>query len=87
MIADGAQEIERRQDPALRHPAGEHAGRDRADDVEEADQRQRIAAVERRDADVGEIGRQVDGDEGDLEAADEEAGDEELVGAVAEGLA
>ena len=47
----------------------------------------RVAAIDRRDADVVEIGRQVDGDEGDLEAADEEAGDEQLVGAVAEGLA
>ena len=30
---------------------------------------------DRRNADVGEVGRQVRGDEGDLEAADEEAGD------------
>ena len=46
-----------------------------------------IAAIDRRDADIGEIGRQVHGDEGDLEAADEEAGDQQPVGAVAEGLA
>ena len=38
-------------------------------------------------AEVGEIGREVDGDEGELEPADEKAGDEELIAAVTEGFA
>ena len=51
----------------------EHAGAPGADDVEEADQRQADHADVARQAVVGEIGRQVHGDENDLEAADEVA--------------
>ena len=59
----------------------------RADDVEEADQRQRDDRIARVDAKVAYIGREMRGDEGDLEAADEEARGEQKLGAVAERLA
>ena len=65
-----------RQDDPPRHVPGQHAGGDRAEDVEQADQPDRVAAVDQRDADIAEIGGQVDGDERHLEPAHEETGDQ-----------
>ena len=82
-----AAEIDGRQDVALRHAAAEPAGRVRADDVEQADQRERGHGDVRRQAVVGEVRGQVHADEHDLEAADEEADRQQHVAAVAERLA
>ena len=62
----------------------EHAGAVGAHDVAQADQRDRPSREPRVGADVHQVGREVDGDERDVEAADEEAGDQEQVAAVAE---
>ncbi|MNW18992.1 hypothetical protein D3C71_2187920 [compost metagenome] len=54
----------------------DEAGRQRADDVEEPDQRQRDYRIAGVDADVADISREMRGDEGHLVAADEETGDQ-----------
>ena len=58
-----------------------------SDGVGEPDHRERPAADRGGEAGILEIGRQVRGDEGELEAAGEEAEHQEHVGAVLEGLA
>ena len=52
-------------------------------DVEQADQSQRGGAGGETETLVGQVSGEVGGDEGDVEAADEEAGVEQPVGAVA----
>ena len=79
-------EIDDRQDVALRHPAAEIARRQRADDVEQADDSERPAADLGRETAVDQIGRQMHGDEGELEAAGEEAEHQQNIGAVPERL-
>ncbi len=70
------------QEFRLRIALADHARAERADDVEEADQRQRDHGVARLDPEVADIGREMRGDERHLEAADEEAGDEQRVAAM-----
>ena len=81
-----AGEIDDRQDIALRHAVAEIAGRQRADDVEQADGGQRPAADLGGKPAVDQIGRQMHGDEGELEAAGEEAEHQQHIAAMAEGL-
>ena len=81
-----AREIDERQEDRLRIVLADVAGRERADDVEEADQRQRPGADPRVEAAVDDEGRQVRGDEGDVKAADEEAGGQQQVAPMREGL-
>ena len=82
----GAQEIVDREQIAARIERREPADRDRADDVEQADGGERPAADLRAEAAVDQIGRQMQRDEGELEAAGEEAEHEQHVGAMAERL-
>ncbi len=58
-----------------------------ADDVEDADQGQSDGAGRRRQAEVHQIGRQVDRDEHDLETANEKAEGQVEIAAVADGFA
>src|SRR5207253_1296199 len=57
----------------------------RADDIEETDGAHGDAGKALADAMFLQIGRQMDGDESELETADEEAGGEQIIGTVAEG--
>ena len=77
-----AREIDDREDIALRHAVAEPAGRQRADDVEQPDDGDGPAADLGGQSAVDQIGRQVDGDEGELEAAGEEAEHEQHVAAM-----
>ncbi len=83
---DRAGEIDDREDPALRHAVAEPARRQRTDDIEHADERQRPAANLGRHTDILEIARQMHGDEGELEAAGEEAEHQQHIGAMAKRL-
>ena len=83
---DRAAEIDPGQQTALGHARREPAGAERADGVGEPDHRERPAADPGRQAGILEIGRQVRGDEGELEAAGEEAEHQQDVAAVPEGL-
>ena len=86
-IATARGEIDERQKDRLRIVLADPAGGERADDVEEADQRERPRADPRIETLVDDIGRQMRGDEGDMEAADEEAGGQQQVAPVRERLA
>ena len=78
---DGAQ-------PALLAPAlAGGAGRQRAEDVEQADDRDRPGADRGRQPEVADPGREVHRDERHVEAADEEAGGQQRIAAVPERLA
>src|SRR4029078_1755284 len=82
-----AQRVDRRQQVALGKAAAERSGDVRAEDVEQAAQGERRRRNARREAAVLEVARHVHADEGELEAADEVAGSEELEAAVADRLA
>ena len=60
------------------------AGEIRPDDIEQADNADGPGGEARRDAALYQIGRQMDRHEGDLEAADEEARDQQQIAAMAE---
>ena len=65
----------------------EPAGGKRAHDIEQADHRQHPAADLHRQAAIDQIGRQMRGDEGELESAGEEAQHQQHIGPVTEGFA
>ena len=79
-------EIDPGQQPTLRHPRREPAGAKRPEGVGEPDHRKGPAADRRGEAGVLEIGRQMRGDEGQLEAAGEEPEHKEHKGPVPERL-
>ena len=81
-----AADIDPGQEDRLRVSLADDARSERSDDVEEADQGQRDHRVARIDAEIADIGGKVRGDEGDLEAADEEAGDEQHEAPVGDGF-
>ena len=64
----------------------EPADAERADDVEQADRGDSPAAGLRAEAAIDQIGRQMHGDECELEAAGEEAEHQQHIGAMAEGF-
>ena len=80
-------EIDDREQVALGHAARQPARAERADDVEQADQRDGPGADVGAEPAVDQIGRQMHGDEGELEAAGEEAEHQQHVAAVTERLA
>ena len=82
----GAQEIDGRQQHLLGQAATQPARQQRADDVEQADDGDGPGADFGREPALHQIGRHVDVDEGQVEAADEKADDQQPVGAVAPGL-
>ena len=75
--------IDQAEQPALAYLPLSMTSAVRADDVEQPDQRDNRAA-HAPDADVTQVGRQVHGDEGDVEAANEEAGGQQAIAAVCE---
>ena len=85
-IDSGPREIEERRGYSASASVADPAGGERADDVEQADDRDHPAADLRRQAAVDQIGRQMRGDEGELEAAGEEAEHQQHIGAVRERL-
>src|SRR5215472_4573479 len=85
-VTGGTGEINEREDVALGHEIAEPARGERADDVEQPDRRNGPGADLRRKAAVDEVGRHVDGDEGELETAGEETEHEQDIGAVADRL-
>ena len=71
----GARQIDERQEDRLGIALADYSGGERSDDVAEPDQRERPGAEARVEPEIGEVGREMRGDEGELEAADEEPGD------------
>ena len=80
--ASAARRVDQREQRLHAPAADRPAHREAADDVEQADDRQRPGADRRRQLARGDDARQVRGDEGDVEAADEEAGREQQVARV-----
>ena len=85
-IAIAASEINARENVPLRHPAAEPARAKRAYRVREADDGECPAPTQRK-PEIAQIGGHVRGDEGEMEAAGEEADDEQVVAAVTESFA
>ena len=81
---DRAREVDPAEQVLAAPVAAEHARAVGADHVEEADQRDRRRRQAAAEPEVGQVGRQVRRDERDVEAADEEAGGQQLVAAVRE---
>ena len=79
-------EIDRRENVALRKPVLQPSNAQRADDVEQPDRGDHPAAGLHGHAAVGQIGRQMHGDESELKAAGEETEHQQHVGTMAERL-
>src|SRR5215472_4843329 len=85
-VTGGTGEIDEREDVALGQEISEPARGERADDVEQSDHRDGPAADLRGKTAIDQVSRHVDGDEGELETAGEEAEHEQDIGAVPDGL-
>ncbi len=75
-------DVDRRQQPLARQLLAEQAGGERADHVEQSDQRHRGGADVARHALVEQVGRQMQCDEYDLQPADEVAPEQQVEAAV-----
>ena len=82
-----AAEVEKRQQVTLGHVLAEPAGAQRTNDIEQPDRRQRPAPDIGGEAAIGEISRQVHGDESQLKPASEKAEHQQDVGAMPERFA
>lgn len=83
---DTADQVESSENLLLTEAAAELAAAPASGHVEEADQGERRRAQARRHVAEGEVARQVRRDEGELEAAGEEAEREKLIAGVSAGL-
>ena len=84
---DRARQIDAGEQVLLAVPPAQVAGQEPADDVEATDQAERGGADQGIELERVDVGRQVGGDEGDVETADEEAAGQELITPVTAGLA